>query len=351
MLTKAQSDGLLKQIPKLFYKNKAINYKIICVLASSLVVGAYYLKHFVQANKQNRVRFNKWYYKSHANALQYINILVRVHLPLSINSIFIISHLRYLKNRDKPLDYDDIKSGYIYGLLNYVLTAHIISKICDYYLYNSLSSDTTIQMFERFILSSAQERLATRMKQTNVLLEERLSSAVDDIKALENIIWQYIGAPDQAVDYTEFEEVLNYVQVLKEKFVNDQRHFVFWNYLAKRAWQWFDASDVFDWKSDDIVMSLAKIPLYVVRLFGKMTLSQIWYLTILEVSGNHDLLLQYLYSLMGREPLYLAIGLPFFMLRFTRLRADLLSAKLKDGIVYVEKGITQRLFGAEGFTQ
>ena len=92
---------------------------------------------------------------------------------------------------------------------------------------------------------------------------------------------------------------------------------------------------------------VAQLMAYLMRLFGKMTVSQIWYIGILELSGNHDLLDQYLYSLLSREPLYLMITFPFFVLRIIGYRADKMSGPFKDWMVYNVKQIVYKLFGAQ----
>eukprot|EP01084_Bolivina_argentea_P309020 534486_1 len=118
--------GMLKKIGatlrQTFYDNNRINYRSIIIASSSLLIGGYILKTIINAKKENRISFNKFYYRTHASSLRYINLLLRVHLPLSINSIFIISHLRYIKQKGELLDYNDIKSGYKYGILNYIIT-------------------------------------------------------------------------------------------------------------------------------------------------------------------------------------------------------------------------------------
>lgn len=366
-------EGLFKQCLKVFYNGNKINYKTLGIASSALFIGLYTIKSLVSSSRtknggsfygtRSRMKLAKIYYKTHANTLKYINLLLRVHLPLSINSILIISHLRYLKKKGEKLDYNDIKYGYIYGIINFILSAFIIERIIDTYFYKSFSDDIVIKIFEKFILSPAESQLISEMIYINKILHFHLGKGVENIKDLENIIWEYLGPIDEAVDYKDFKDMIKYVQNIKHKFIREQQHFTLERYLIKRAIDMFDFRVVARYKifhhkntmKNEITVLLnvtAQIFVYIIRLFSKMTFSQIWYLLILELSGNHDLLNQYLYSLMSREPLYLMIGFPFFILRFSPyklFRGDVLSGALKNFIVNNINYITKKLFGSKGF--
>mmetsp|Transcript_75626 Transcript_75626/g.67841 ORF Transcript_75626/g.67841 Transcript_75626/m.67841 type:complete len:370 (-) Transcript_75626:88-1197(-) len=364
----APDEGLVKKCINVFYNGNKINYKSLAIASSALVIGGYTIKTLVSKGRNTRARMKlaKIYYKTHANTLQYINLLLRVHLPLSINSVLIISHLRYLKQKGDKLDYNDIKYGYIYGIINFILSAFVIERLVDTYLYKSFSDDIVIKIFEKFILSPAESQLISEMTYINEILHIHLGKGVENIKDLENIIWEYLGPIDEAVDYKDFKDMITYVQNIKDKFIREQKHFTLERYLIKRAIDMFDFRVVARYKiwskvkgkhTNELTVLLnvaAQIIVYLIRLFSKMTFSQIWYLLILELSGNHDLLNQYLYSLMSREPLYLMIGFPFFILRFSPIkliRADILSGALKNWIVNNIKEITTKLFGSKGFIQ
>ena len=216
----------------------------------------------------------------------------------------------------------------------------------------------TIKIFKKFILSPAESQLISEMIYINEMLHVHLGKNVDNIKDLENIIWEYLGPIDEAVDYRDFKNMIKYVQNIKNKFINEQRHFTLERYLIYRAVDMFDFRVVAKYKiwkmkpkyTNEITVLLiitAQICVYLIRLFGKMTFSQIWYLFMLELTGNHHLLNQYLYSLFSREPLYLMIGFPFFILRFSPyklMRADKLSGAFKNWIVNNIKNITKKLF-------
>lgn len=364
----ATEEGLLIKAANIFYNGNKIHYTRIFAVISSMVCGGICVKKAIQSlSQQEKMRFNKWYYGNFARTLKYINLLIRVHLPLSINSILIISHLKYLKKKGEKLVYNDIKSGYIYGLLNFILSAFIINKIIDYYLYKISidSNDITIKIFEKFILSPAESQLISEMYQINCILHEKLGKGVDNIRDLENIIWEYLGPIDEAVDYKDFNDMINYVQILKNKFDSENRQFTLERYLIKRAMDMLDFRIVANysiWKNVKnntnrfliVLLTInAQIIIYLIRLFTKITISQLWYITLLELSGNHKLLDQYLYSLMSREPLYLMIGFPFFILRFTPFKSKLTTFDkptqfLKNWIIINVKEITNKLFGTKG---
>ena len=324
-------------------ENGELRKPMIVLTSISLASGLVVLYYNFNQDRKFRIKLKKFYYLGHYRVIKFLNNMIIVNLPLSINVLYLFYYIQKYKNKD----YNNVLFQFRFGLTNYLLKSFLSIGWAKF-----LQRYDILTKFDSKVLSYIEPDSHKHSIKMINLVNEVLDAELLHIYDLRNIIWEYLGSPNESVNDFEFNCILEYVNNQGTKLVinrhqrrldinsgiisyfmenleDNRRLFtigranrmldkwlsiipvpmllrkliyfsifpsVYWIILCKKIMDKYSFQII----SFEILYFICKRNEYLVRInFG------------IELKDKHSTMFnKYLYCVMGQEPLYLLLSLP-----------------------------------------